>query len=211
MTAASTAENAVPPSEVLAAIDMGSNSFHMVVARLVHGEIRTLEKMGEKVQLGAGLDEANNLTPEAQERGLACLRRFAQRLNGIPADSVQIVGTNALRVARNAHEFMDQAEEVLGYPVEIIAGREEARLIYLGVSHTLSDDAGRRLVIDIGGGSTEFIIGQRFEPQVLESLHMGCVSFRNRYFPDGKITRRQMDKAITPRRAGAAQHSPAFP
>lgn len=197
MTAASTAENAVPPSEVLAAIDMGSNSFHMVVARLVHGEIRTLEKMGEKVQLGAGLDETNNLTPEAQERGLACLRRFAQRLNGIPADSVQIVGTNALRVARNAHEFMDQAEEVLGYPVEIIAGREEARLIYLGVSHTLSDDSGRRLVIDIGGGSTEFIIGQRFEPQVLESLHMGCVSFRNRYFPDGRITRRQMDKAIT--------------
>lgn len=198
MTAASTAENAAPSSsEVLAAIDMGSNSFHMVVARLVHGEIRTLEKMGEKVQLGAGLDEHNRLTPEAQERALACLSRFAQRLNGIPADSVQIVGTNALRVARNAQAFMDRAEEVLGYPVEIIAGREEARLIYLGVSHTLSDDSGRRLVIDIGGGSTEFIIGQRFEPQVLESLHMGCVSFRNRYFPDGKITRRQMDKAIT--------------
>ncbi|MBW4935458.1 exopolyphosphatase [Marinobacter sp. F4206] len=176
---------------------MGSNSFHMVVARLVHGEIRTLEKMGEKVQLGAGLDELNRLTPEAQERGLACLSRFAQRLNGMPPESVQIVGTNALRVARNAREFMERAEEVLGYPVEIIAGREEARLIYLGVSHTLSDDIGRRLVIDIGGGSTEFIIGQRFEPQVLESLHMGCVSFRNRYFPDGKITRRQMDKAIT--------------
>lgn len=197
MTAASTAENTAPSAEVLAAIDMGSNSFHMVVARLVHGEIRTLEKMGEKVQLGAGLDELNHLTPEAQERGLACLSRFAQRLNGIPPESVQIVGTNALRVARNAQEFMDRAEEVLGYPVEIIAGREEARLIYLGVSHTLSDDSGRRLVIDIGGGSTEFIIGQRFEPQVLESLHMGCVSFRNRYFPDGKITRRQMDKAIT--------------
>ncbi|MBW7472225.1 Ppx/GppA family phosphatase [Marinobacter sp. F4218] len=176
---------------------MGSNSFHMVVARLVHGEIRTLEKMGEKVQLGAGLDELNRLTPEAQDRGLACLSRFAQRLKGMPPESVQIVGTNALRVARNAGEFMDRAEEVLGYPVEIIAGREEARLIYLGVSHTLSDDIGRRLVIDIGGGSTEFIIGQRFEPQELESLHMGCVSFRNRYFPDGKITRRQMDKAIT--------------
>ena len=197
MTAASTAENASLSSEVLAAIDMGSNSFHMVVARLVHGEIRTLEKMGEKVQLGAGLDERNRLTPEAMERGLACLSRFAQRLNGMPPESVQIVGTNALRVARNAREFMDRAEEILGYPVEIIAGREEARLIYLGVSHTLSDDIGRRLVIDIGGGSTEFIIGQRFEPQVLESLHMGCVSFRNRYFPDGKITRRQMDKAIT--------------
>nr|WP_284709410.1 exopolyphosphatase [Marinobacter sediminum] len=181
----------------MAAIDIGSNSFHMVVARLVHGEIRTLEKMGEKVQLGAGLDQFNRLTEEAQERALACLRKFAQRLNGMPPESVQIVGTNALRVARNASEFIARAEEVLGYPVEIIAGREEARLIYLGVSHTLSDDIGRRLVIDIGGGSTEFIIGQRFEPQVLESLHMGCVSFRNRYFPDGKITRRQLDKAIT--------------
>ncbi|AOY89046.1 exopolyphosphatase [Marinobacter salinus] len=197
MTAASTAENGIPSSDVLAAIDMGSNSFHMVVARLVHGEIRTLEKMGEKVQLGAGLDQFNRLTDEAQERALACLSRFAQRLNGMPLEAVQIVGTNALRVARNASEFMARAEEVLGYPVEIIAGREEARLIYLGVSHTLSDDIGRRLVIDIGGGSTEFIIGQRFEPQVLESLHMGCVSFRNCYFPDGKITRRQMDKAIT--------------
>ncbi|WP_296934169.1 exopolyphosphatase [uncultured Marinobacter sp.] len=197
MTAASTAENAASSPEVLAAIDMGSNSFHMVVARLVHGEIRTLEKMGEKVQLGAGLDQYNRLTEDAQERALACLGRFAQRLKGMPPEAVQIVGTNALRVARNAHQFMTRAEEVLGYPVEIIAGREEARLIYLGVSHTLSDDIGRRLVIDIGGGSTEFIIGQRFEPQELESLHMGCVSFRNRYFPDGKITRRQMDKAVT--------------
>lgn len=183
--------------ELLAAIDMGSNSFHMVVARLVHGEIRTLEKMGEKVQLGAGLDDQNRLTEDAQERALACLSRFAQRLSGMPASGVQIVGTNALRVARNAHEFIHRAEEVLGFPVEIIAGREEARLIYLGVSHTLSDDAGRRLVIDIGGGSTEFIIGERFEAQELESLHMGCVSFRNRYFEDGRITRRQMDRAVT--------------
>lgn len=197
MTAASTADNAVSPPEVLAAIDMGSNSFHMVVARLVHGEIRTLEKMGEKVQLGAGLDPNNRLTEDAQERALACLGRFAQRLKGMPPEAVQIVGTNALRVARNAHQFMNRAEEVLGYPVEIIAGREEARLIYLGVAHTLSDDSGRRLVIDIGGGSTEFIIGQRFEPLELESLHMGCVSFRNRYFADGKITRRQMDRAVT--------------
>jgi exopolyphosphatase/guanosine-5'-triphosphate,3'-diphosphate pyrophosphatase len=182
---------------LLAAIDMGSNSFHMVVARLVHGEIRTLEKMGEKVQLGAGLDSNNRLTEEAMERGLACLGRFAQRLSGMPPEAVQVVGTNALRVARNARQFMARAEKVLGYPVEIIAGREEARLIYLGVSHTLSDDSGRRLVVDIGGGSTEFIIGERFEPQDMESLHMGCVSFRNHYFPDGKITRKQMDRAIT--------------
>ncbi|MEX2475342.1 exopolyphosphatase [Marinobacter sp.] len=197
MTATLPAESDTTPPELLAAIDIGSNSFHMVVARLVHGEIRTLEKMGEKVQLGAGLDASNRLTEDAQQRALACLSRFAQRLHGMPQEAVQIVGTNALRVARNAQEFMARAEEVLGYPVEIIAGREEARLIYLGVSHTLSDDSGRRLVIDIGGGSTEFIIGERFEPQELESLHMGCVSFRNRYFADGKISRRQMDKAVT--------------
>lgn len=196
MTATSSAEKAAPAPNMLAAIDMGSNSFHMVVARLVHGEIRTMEKMGEKVQLGDGLDSDNCLTEDAQERGLACLRRFAQRLNGTPAEGVQIVGTNALRMARNADQFITRAEEVLGYPVEIIAGIEEARLIYLGVSHTLSDDAGRRLVIDIGGGSTELIIGERFEPQELESLHMGCVSFRNRYFADGRITRKQMDNAI---------------
>jgi len=168
----------------------------MVVARLVHGEIRTVEKMGEKVQLGAGLDSCNRLTEAAQTRALECLGRFAQRLQGMPTEAVQIVGTNALRVARNAQEFITRAEALLGYPVEIIAGREEARLIYLGVSHTLSDDQGKRLVVDIGGGSTEFIIGERFEPQELESLHMGCVSFRNRYFADGKISRKQMDKAI---------------
>lgn len=192
-----TAQDTATEPDVVAAIDMGSNSFHMVVARLVHGEIRTLEKMGEKVQLGAGLDADNNLTEEAQQRALDCLSRFAQRLGEMPQSAVQIVGTNALRVARNASEFIRRAEEVLGHPVEIIAGREEARLIYLGVSHTLSDDQGRRLVIDIGGGSTEFIIGERFEAQELESLHMGCVSFRNRYFADGRITRRQLDSAIT--------------
>lgn len=182
---------------IVAAIDMGSNSFHMVVARLVNGEIRILEKMGEKVQLAAGLDDSGCLTEEAQERALECLRRFAQRLQGMPADSVQVVGTNALRVARNAGAFINRAEEILGYPAEVIAGREEARLIYLGVAHTLADDTGRRLVIDIGGGSTECIIGERFAPLALESLHMGCVSFRNRYFADGRISRRQMDKAIT--------------
>ncbi|WP_264754706.1 exopolyphosphatase [Mangrovitalea sediminis] len=183
--------------ELLAAIDMGSNSFHMVIARLVQGEIRTLEKMGEKVQLAAGLNPGNRLTEEAQLRALECLSRFAQRLGGMPPEAVQVVGTNALRVARNTREFLHRAEQALGYPVSVIAGREEARLIYLGVSHTLADDAGRRLVIDIGGGSTEFIIGERFEAQELESLHMGCISFRDRYFSDGKITRKQLDQAIT--------------
>ncbi|XOZ32300.1 exopolyphosphatase [Halomonadaceae bacterium KBTZ08] len=182
---------------LLAAVDLGSNSFHMVVAQAVHGEIRTIEKMGEKVQLGAGLDSDNYLSAEARDRGLACLQRFAQRIRSMEADSVRVVGTNALRAARNADHFIQAAEQTLGCAVEIVAGREEARLIYLGVSHTLSDDVGPRLVIDIGGGSTEFIIGERFEARETESLHMGCVSFRNSYFPDGKISRKRMDKAIT--------------
>lgn len=185
------------PKQLLAAIDLGSNSFHMVVAQLVQGEIRTIEKMGEKVQLGAGLDKDNYLSLEARERGLECLKRFAQRISSMQANSVRVVGTNALRAARNASTFIHAAEEILGTEVEVVAGREEARLIYLGVSHTLSDDLGPRLVIDIGGGSTEFIIGERFETRETESLHMGCVSFRNHYFPDGRISRKRMDKAIT--------------
>lgn len=196
MTAEPNAETIATPPDTLAAIDMGSNSFHMVVARLVHGEIRTVEKMGEKVHLGAGLDAKNYLTDEVQEHALACLSRFAQRLRGMPPEAVQIVGTNALRIARNANEFLSRADDVLGYPVEVIAGREEARLIYLGVAHTLADDTGRRLVIDIGGGSTEFVIGQRFEPEALESMHIGCVSFRSRYFQGGKINRRNLNNAI---------------
>ncbi len=183
--------------ETLASIDLGSNSFHMVVGRTLYGEIRTLDKLGEKVQLAAGLDDKNYLSEESQERALECLRRFAQRLQGIPPNAIQVVGTNALRVAKNAREFTRKAEQILGAPVDIIAGREEARLIYLGVAHTLADDAGRKLVIDIGGGSTEFIIGERFETRELESLHMGCVSFRERYFKNGEITEQGMQQAIT--------------
>jgi len=187
VTAASPAEKPETSPDMLAAIDMGSNSFHMVVARLVHGEIRTVEKMGEKVQLGAGLDQYNRLTEETQQRALECLSRFAQRLQCMPREAVQIVGTNALRVARNAHDFIARAEEVLGYPVEIIAGREEARLIYLGVSHTLSDDSGRRLVIDIGGGSTEFIIGQRFEPRSWKACTWGACRSATATFPMARL------------------------
>ncbi len=184
-------------SSLLAAIDLGSNSFHMVVARHTQGELKAIDLMSEKVQLAAGLDHTKNLSQEAQQRGLDCLSRFAQRITSLPRSAVRIVGTNALREAKNANEFMEQAERILGTPLEIIAGREEARLIYLGVSHTLADDMGKRLVIDIGGGSTEFIIGERFEPQELESLHMGCVSFSKRFFPDGEISESRFNKAKT--------------
>ncbi|MBD2837160.1 exopolyphosphatase [Pseudomonas sp. JM0905a] len=188
------------PAEIpslIAAIDLGSNSFHMVVAKVDHGEIRILERLGDKVQLAAGLDEERNLSEESMLRGLECLRRFAQMIAGLPEGAVRIVGTNALREAHNRAEFIRRAEEVLGHPVEVISGREEARLIYLGVSHTLPDTPGRRLVADIGGGSTEFIIGQRFESQLRESLQMGCVSYTQRYFRDGKVTPARYAQAYT--------------
>ena len=180
----------------LAAIDLGSNSFHMVLARAVQGELRVLERLGEKVQLAAGLDEHHCLTPEAQERALACLQRFAPFLQGIPNSNIRIVGTNALRAAQNSHEFVPQAEAIFGQSIEIIAGREEARLIYLGVSHTLADNGGQRLVVDIGGGSTEFIIGAKFDPIELESLHMGCVSYMQRFFPEQQISAKNFERAV---------------
>ncbi|MEM5537135.1 exopolyphosphatase [Neptuniibacter pectenicola] len=183
--------------QFLAAIDLGSNSFHIVVAQLDQGELRTVDVMSDKVQLAAGINDKRYLTDEAKKRGLDCLSRFAQRIKDLPSDAVRVVGTNALREAKNSREFIDEAENILGTPLEIIAGREEARLIYLGVSHTLADDKGARLVVDIGGGSTEFIIGERFEPNMMESLHMGCVSFTKRYFPDDCINAKNFKRAQT--------------
>lgn len=176
-----------PPQ--FAAIDLGSNSFHLLIARVVHGELLIVDRLREPVRLAAGLDAFNRLTREARDRALDCLALFGHRLDGLPPDHVRAVGTNTLRKARNARGFLRRAEEVLGYPIEIIAGREEARLIYLGVAHDRSDDGGRRLVVDIGGGSTECVIGQRFEPLQRDSLHMGCVSFSQRFFPGGAISR----------------------
>jgi exopolyphosphatase/guanosine-5'-triphosphate,3'-diphosphate pyrophosphatase len=146
---------------LIAAIDLGSNSFHMVLAKADSHEIRILERLGDKVQLAAGLDEERQLSEEAMQRGLDCLRRFAQFTTTLPEGAVRVVGTNALREARNRAVFIRRAEEILGHQVEVISGREEARLIYLGVSHSIADTPGKRLVADIGGGSTEFIIGQR--------------------------------------------------
>lgn len=184
----------LPEDSLLAAIDLGSNSFHLAIARLDHGEVRRVDSLSEKVQLGAGFDKDKNLTAEAQARALACLARFAQRLQAIPLKRLRIVATNALRQANNADAFIEQAERILKKRIEIVAGREEARLIYLGVSHTMADD-GRRLVVDIGGGSTEFIIGENFEPLATESLQMGCVAYTQRFFADGSISVKAIDKA----------------
>ena len=179
--------------ELIAAIDIGSNSIHLAIARLDHGEIRKLASLSEKVQLAAGLDADNVLSQAAQQRGLSCLSRFAGRLSGVAPNRIRIVATNALRQAVNADEFIREAERILPKPIEIIAGREEARLIYLGVSQTIAGK-GKRLVIDIGGGSTEMIIGQDFEPLITESLQMGCVAYTRRFFADGQISSKQFDK-----------------
>ena len=181
--------------ELLAAIDMGSNSFHLAIARVDHGEVKKVASMSEKVQLAAGLDENKNLTEAAQQRGLACLSRFVGRLGSVQPNRLRIVATNALRQAKNGHEFIQKAAEILPKHIEIIAGREEARLIYLGVSHTMVN-SGRRLVIDIGGGSTELIIGEEFEPVHTESLQMGCVAFTKAFFVDGEINQKSFDKAV---------------
>src|SRR5579871_3147733 len=172
-------------NEVIAAVDLGSNSFHMVVARYSHGQLVVIDRLREMVRLAAGIGEDGRLDKDVAARALSCLERFGQRLRDMHARSVRVVGTNALRIARRKQAFLERAREALGFPIEIVSGMEEARLIYSGVSHNLPNDSGRRLVVDIGGGSTEIIIGERFEPLVLESLQMGCVSMGPRYFPEG--------------------------
>ena len=179
---------------LLAAIDIGSNSFHLLVAAVSHQELRPLEARGEKVQLAAGLHDGV-LEPKAISRGLETLSRFRQVLDALQPQAVRVVGTNTLRAAKNAGAFTEPAEQLLGYPVEIVAGREEARLIYLGVAHSQADDDIARLVVDIGGGSTELIIGERFEARALESLHMGCVGYQQRFFADGTITPQRFERA----------------
>jgi exopolyphosphatase/guanosine-5'-triphosphate,3'-diphosphate pyrophosphatase len=181
--------------ELIAAVDLGSNSFRLQVGRVVGNQIFPLDGLKEGVRLAAGLTAGKLLDPAAQDRGLAALARFGERLRGFEPTAVRAVATNTLRVAKNAAEFLERGEAALGFPIEVIAGREEARLIYLGVAHTLPNPQRQQLVFDIGGGSTEFIIGRNIQPIVLESLYMGCVSFTLRFFPDGKVDKRSMRDA----------------
>ncbi len=159
----------------MAAVDLGSNSFHMVVARVYHGQLAIVDRLKEMVRLAAGLRRDGTLARSSQEKALACLRRFGQRLREVHAHNVRVVGTNTLRKADHAEGFLAAAESALEHPVEIISGIEEARLIYSGVSHSAQSPGGQRLVADIGGGSTELIIGEGYEPKYLESLTLGCV------------------------------------
>lgn len=182
--------------DTLAAVDLGSNSFRLQVGRIVGNQIYPLDGLREPVRLAAGLDAEKRLDAASQERALGALARFGERLRGFAPEAVRAVATNTLRVAKNAREFLVRAEAALGFPIEVISGLEEARLIYLGVAHTLPQQRRRRLVIDIGGGSTEFIIGSGFEPKAMESLYMGCVSYSSRYFPDGRLDKKAMRAAI---------------
>jgi exopolyphosphatase / guanosine-5'-triphosphate,3'-diphosphate pyrophosphatase len=182
--------------ESYAAVDLGSNSFHMIVANFVDGRLQIIDRMKEMVRLASGLNDNQELTEESMHSALNCLQRFGQRIRDIPHVNVRAVGTNTLRQARNGRVFLSHAHTALGHPIEIIAGREEARLIYLGVAHTLYDDTNKRLVIDIGGGSTELIIGCGFDTYYTESLYMGCVNIGQRFFSDGKIKAKRMRKAV---------------
>jgi exopolyphosphatase/guanosine-5'-triphosphate,3'-diphosphate pyrophosphatase len=179
----------------LAAIDLGSNSFHLVVARIEDGHVHILDRLKEMVRLGGGLDKNGSLTEEARIRALSCLDRFSERVQKLPQGSVAAVGTNTLRQARNSRQFLQSASEVLGHPISIIGGKEEARLIYLGVCHSLAAQVGKRFVMDIGGGSTELIIGEGFEPQHMRSLEMGCVSMSRSCFKNGELGRKNWEKA----------------
>ncbi|MBX3665837.1 MAG: exopolyphosphatase [Burkholderiales bacterium] len=185
----------------IAAVDLGSNSFHCQIARVAGDQCYPLDSLREPVRLGAGLGKDKKLDEDSQERALACLARFGERLRGLDRQAVRAIGTNTLRVAKNAKPFLRRARAALGFPIEVVAGREEARLIYLGVSHSLPASREKRLVIDIGGGSTECIIGAGYKPLKLESLFMGCVSYSLRYFRDGRVSKSAFKEAELAARA----------
>ena len=179
----------------LAAVDLGSNSFRLEIGRIEHGEFRRTEYLKETVRQGGGLDEGRNLTVQAMQAGWDCLARFGERLAGFKPTEVRAVATQTLREARNRDDFLLRANQVLGFPIDVISGREEARLIYQGVAQMLPNTDERRLVIDIGGRSTELILGQGRTPKVMESFRVGSIAWSKRYFPEGQFTRKSFEVA----------------
>jgi len=179
----------------LAAVDLGSNSFRLEIGRVEHDQFYRTEYLKETVRQGGGLDEERNLTPDALQRGWDCLARFGERLAGFNSSEVSAVATQTLREARNRDEFLQRANEVLGFPIDVISGREEARLIYQGVAHVLAPSSERRLVVDIGGRSTELILGQGLKPRLMESYRVGSIAWSSRYFPYQKFSRHAFEMA----------------
>lgn len=177
-------------------MDLGSNSFHMLVARAKGADLQVIDRLREPVRLAGGLDEKRRLTPDAEERALACLERFGQRLNNLPGERVRAVGTNTMRQLNETSGFVARAERALGHSIEIISGVEEARLVYGGVVHGMGGAPDEpRLVVDIGGGSTELIIGRGAVPELMESVSLGCVVHQNRFFKDGELSRNRFRRA----------------
>jgi exopolyphosphatase/guanosine-5'-triphosphate,3'-diphosphate pyrophosphatase len=201
---------ALQDGELLAAVDLGSNSYHMVVARYVLGQLRIVDRLRETVRMAAGLDAVGGLDPEVLKRALDCLARFGERIRTMPPHRVRAIATNTVRALRHPQAFLLPAETALGHGIEIVSGREEARLIYLGVAQGLPPTPRQRLVIDIGGGSTEFIIGRGFVPIERESLQMGCVATTRRFFPDGKLTRKRWKDGLTEISAEFQQFAAAY-
>ncbi len=195
---------------LLAAVDLGSNSFRLEIGRHEHGQLHRTDYLKETVRQGSGLDEARNLTPEAMQRGWDCLARFAERLADFRPPRVRAVATQTLREARNRDLFLARAEQVLGFPIEVISGREEARLIYLGVAHLLPPSGERRLVVDIGGRSTETIRGRRREAAVMESWRVGSADWSLKHFPDGLFTQAAFEQAEVAAKAVLEEAVPAF-
>ncbi len=181
--------------ELIAAVDLGSNSFHMVVARVEHGEPRVIDRLRDTVRMAAGLRPDGTLDAEHHTRALACLARFGQRIAGLPSVRVRAVATNSVRQLAAPQAFLSEAEASLGHPVEIVSGREEGRLIFLGAAHDLPTSREPRLVIDVGGGSTEFIIGRGLAPLHTESVQAGCIASTLRFFPGGKLTAKRWQRA----------------
>jgi exopolyphosphatase / guanosine-5'-triphosphate,3'-diphosphate pyrophosphatase len=180
---------------LLAAVDLGSNSYRLELGRYDHGQVHRIEYIKETLRQGDGLDGSRNLTPEAMQRGWDCLARFGERLTGLRRAQVRAVATQTLREARNRDEFLRRAQQVLGFPIDVISGREEARLIYLGVAHLLPQTDERRLVVDIGGRSTELILGCQFDAAVTESYRVGSAAWSAKYFPDGNFTAAAFESA----------------
>ncbi|MDO5530728.1 Ppx/GppA phosphatase family protein [Sutterella sp.] len=182
---------------LLGAVDLGSNSFRVEIGRLEGDRIVTQSYWKETVRLAGGFDKNGALTPEIQARALAALSRFNERLADLPAERVRAVATQAMRIATNSAEFLPKAEAALGYPIDILSGHEEARLVFKGCAQTLPPSSKRRLVVDIGGASTEVIIGTGLDAQRYESFRIGCVNTSIRFFEDGRITPKALERAIT--------------
>jgi exopolyphosphatase/guanosine-5'-triphosphate,3'-diphosphate pyrophosphatase len=183
-------------TETIAALDIGSNSFHLVVARVVADAVQVVNRVKHKVRLADGLDDKFQLSEEAMQRGLATLENMVESVAGVTPDSIRIVATHTLRRAKNANTFLRRARKIFPFPIEIISGAEEARLIYVGIASN-NNTEGSRLIIDIGGGSTEFAVGKSSAPQLCKSVQIGCVSYQKRFFADGNITRAAVERAIT--------------